>query len=177
MDENKLVVSYYPTTNEQYFYDSDKHPEYFENELVYQFGESSSLWYQPLLSKTLEIVNDLKIETRISTHLGCSMGRMVFDLSRIFQDVVGVDFCGRFLDVAMRLQTDGQFEAPLQTIAEKEKNSIIRFDITDNMSAAKAIFKQMTWIPNEIPKSDLVLFTMIDRVTNRLCNILIYQNS
>ena len=40
-------------------------------------------------------------------------------------------------------------------------------------ASIKAIFKQMTWLPNEIPKSDFVLFTMIDRVTNHLCNNLV----
>jgi hypothetical protein len=37
------------------------------------------------------------------------------------------------------------------------------------MNKDKAIFKQMTWIPNEIPKSDLVIFTMIDRCVHPLC--------
>lgn len=169
MDPTKLVLSYYPTMNDQYLYDSHDHPEYFDDEVVYQFGESESgIWYKPLLKKTTELINEFKINPEIATHLGCSLGRMVFDLTKIFNEVVGVDYCGRFLDTAMRLQTDGVVEARLND------NRVVRFSITDNLNAARAVFKQMTWIPNEIPKSDLVLFTMIDRVTCPKCKLILY---
>lgn len=85
------------------------------------------------------------------------MGRLVFDLARIFHKVVGVDYCARFLDVAMRLQSHGRI------------NEHVQLDINENLAARKAVFKQMTWIPNEVPKSDLVVFTMLDRVSNPFC--------
>jgi len=61
------------------------------------------------------------------------------------------------LDIAERLRLTGRFETVITG------NQSINVDLTENTNKEKAIFKQMTWIPNEIPKSDLVIFTMIDR--------------
>jgi hypothetical protein len=67
------------------------------------------------------------------------------------------------LDIAERLRQTGRFETVLSD------SQLINVDITENMNKDKVIFKQMTWIPNEIPKSDLVIFTMIDRCVHPLC--------
>lgn len=88
--------------------------------------------------------------------------------------VVGVDFCGKFLNIALELQSKGLIEIESESIKDKK----LRIQLNENQkaNAQKAVFKQMTWIPNEIPKSDLVLFTMIDRVVNQLCKELFYFN-
>lgn len=88
LNESKLVLKNYPTVNSQYLYDSHNHPEYYDNELVYQFGEAESAkWYNPLLKKTLELVRDFKVNVDTATNLGCSTGRLVFDLTKTFQEV------------------------------------------------------------------------------------------
>lgn len=79
-----------------------------------------------------------------------------------------MDFCAKFLDIATKLQLLGKLDVKLET----KNMEILRLDISDNLNVSKAVFKQMTWIPNEIPKSDFVLFTMIERVTNPLCKFL-----
>jgi hypothetical protein len=164
LDETKLVLSYYPTSNSQYLYDSHAHPTYLDDELLHQFDEVESSWYSSFLGKILELVVKFKINVDMASEFGCSTGRLCFDLSKKFNEVCGVDFCGRFLEVAMRLQIDGHFEVKLE-----KQNRTIKFDITDNSNAANVVFKQMTWIPNEIPKSDLVVFSMIDRVVSVKC--------
>lgn len=64
----------------------------------------------------------------------------------------------------MELQSKGQLEI-------KNNSNYLNLDIRENSNSSNVVFKQMTWIPNEIPKSDLVLFTMIDRVMNPSCKI------
>jgi hypothetical protein len=81
--------------------------------------------------------------------------------------VIGIEYCGKYLDIALKLQIYGKLEVKLET----RGNRPIQLDISNHLNANRAVFKQMTWIPNEIPKSDLVVFSMIDRVTNALCKI------
>jgi hypothetical protein len=82
--------------------------------------------------------------------------------------VVAIDYSSKLLESSLKLQSLGILETQL----ESKNNAIIKLDIRSNLNAAKVIFKQMTWIPNEIPKCDFVLITMIDRVTNHLCKFL-----
>lgn len=90
-------------------------------------------------------------------------------MTEFFKKVVAIDFSSKLLENSLKLQSLGTLE--IQLISRK--NNIIKMDIRSNLNAAKVIFKQMTWIPNELPKSHFVLFTMIDRVTNHLCK---YKN-
>ena len=68
------------------------------------------------------------------------------------------------MDIALKLQSEGFLEVKLHN------KSDIPFviDIRDYLNRNNAIFIQLTWIPNEINKSNLVLFSMIDRVMNHL---------
>ena len=73
-----------------------------------------------------------------------------------------MDFCGLFIDTCLKIQKNEAFE--LETSSKR-----IRKTFEKNESYFKKVcFKQMTWIPNEIPKSEFVLFSMIDRVMNPL---------
>ena len=172
MDSEKLVVSYYNTVNEQYRYDSHLHPELFDNEVLSYHDKEKSAWYGIFLSTVNQLLNQYRVKLDIATHVGCSLGLVAFELTKNFDQVVGIDFCGRFLDVAINLQTTGKLDVKL----ESRNGQIVKLDITDNLNVCKAVFKQMTWVTNEIPKSDLVLFTMIDRVMNPLCNNLDFCN-
>ncbi len=170
LDPSKLKLNFYKTTNPQYFYDSHLHPEYLDKELVHEYDEkASSKWFQPFMGLVNEFLSKYNIQRNIATVLGSSTGRCVFDLTNQFDQVIGVDFCGKFIEVAMQLQSKGKLELSLET----DKNTTVRLDISNNLNASKAVFKQMTWIPNEIPKSDFVLFTMIDRVSNEICELIL----
>lgn len=109
-----------------------------------------------------KILDENRLETKIATHLGCSTGRLVFNLAKKFDEVVGIDYCGRYLDIALKLQSKGEAEINLGS-------EIVCAKCDDLRVVNKVVFKQMTWIPNEIPKSELVVFSMIDRVENHLC--------
>lgn len=87
LDENKIKLNYYETTNKQYLFDSHLHPEYLENELVYQYDENKSKWFHSLMENVKYLLKENKINTSIATHLGCSTGKIVFDLTSIFETV------------------------------------------------------------------------------------------
>ena len=168
LDESKLALNFVKTTNVQYYYDSILHQDLFDQEILFQHGEKESFWYQPFMNEIKNLLTQFNIKLDIATHIGCSTGRICFDLTNLFAEVVGTDFCGKFLDVANSVQKSGLFNITLNTT-----NKInVKIDITQNLNTSKAVFKQMTWIPNEVPKSDLVLFTMIDRVMKPKSKIL-----
>lgn len=72
--------------------------------------------------------------------------------------IFGLDYCSKFLQIANDLQSNKKIEITLN-------NEIIRYNISNNENASKVLLKQITWISNEIPTSDFVLLTMIDRLT------------
>ncbi|CAF0779293.1 unnamed protein product [Brachionus calyciflorus] len=164
LNSNEIELSYYDTTNEQYFYDSHMHPEYFENELIEQHSDQECLQVSKLVNTIDSILDENKIDRKIATHLGCSTGRLVYNLVDKFDEVIGVDYCGRLLDVALKLQSLGKIDINLET----KNDSKMTIKVENFQKIKKVVFKQMTWVPNEIPKSDLVIFTMIDRVENHL---------
>lgn len=164
LDENELEIGYYETTNKQYLYDSHLHPEYFHNEIVYQHKNGEQV--EKLIGEVNKILDENPVEAKIATHLGCSTGRLVFNLAKRFEEVVGVDFCGKFLDIALKLQSEGE-------VCVKIGSEDVCIKCDDKSVVNKANFKQMTWIPNEIPKSELVVFSMIDRIENHLCNLIV----
>ncbi len=159
-----MQLNFYETNNKQYLYDSHLHPEHLDKELLHEYDPIESSWFTPFMNFVNDNLNKYNVNKNTATVLGASTGRVVFNLVKSFQQVIGVDYCGKFLEVALQLQSKGRLEFTLET----DKNKSLKLDISDNMNASNAVFKQMTWIPNEIPKSDLVLFTMIDRVTNEL---------
>ena len=79
--------------------------------------------------------------------------------------VIGVDFCARYLDIANKLKQSGSYSFKINGCQVEVKNESIANNIT---------FKQLTWIPNEISPSELVLFTMIDRCINPICRRILF---
>ena len=164
LNPNKIVLNFYPTLNHQYLYDSYLCPELFDNEILHEYDETNSYWFEALFSEIKNVLNDLD-RKKLVTHFGASSGRITFELTKFFEDIIGIDVSAKLLDTSIKLQSVGNLEVTLKS----QNNKTIKLDIRENFTASRAIFKQMTWVPNEIPKSDLVLFTMIHRVTNYLC--------
>jgi hypothetical protein len=73
-------------------------------------------------------------------------------------EVVALDFCAQFIDFCTNVQSKRKIE-----------HNTINFELNGNKSADKIQFLQMSWLPNEIPSSDFVLFTNIDIVQNANC--------
>ncbi|KAI6656595.1 Meiotically up-regulated protein [Oopsacas minuta] len=87
-------------------------------------------------------------------HLGCGLGKICYELSRDFTSILGIDYSGRFIDYCLKVKS----KSPLVNIPGYKIADDIRYDKLD--------FKQFTWLSNEIPPSDVVLVTLLDRVMN-----------
>jgi hypothetical protein len=155
MDSNLHQLNFFETTNKQYLYDSHLHPELLENELVYNYIENN--WFEPFMIQIKNLIKSFDIDKKSAIHLGCSTGNVCFELKNLFKNVVGVDFCAKFLQIAETLKTNKKLEIKLSD------SRVISIDVLNDQNENRIEFKQMTWIPNEIEKSDLVIFSMIDR--------------
>ena len=87
-------------------------------------------------------------------HIGCGLGKVCFELSREFDSVLGIDYSGRFIDFCLKVKDNLDHE------------DIPGFEIPSDLASDKLNFKQFTWLANEIPPSDVVLVTLLDRVMN-----------
>ncbi|OQR81628.1 hypothetical protein THRCLA_11548 [Thraustotheca clavata] len=63
--------------------------------------------------------------------VGCSVGRSSFELSRHFDQVVGIDFSNHFIDMANKMKVDGSapYEAHIQGDIKEIRNASVPSDI------------------------------------------------
>ena len=57
---------------------------------------------------TVDLLEPYITSTQKALDLGCSVGRASFELARIFDTVTGIDFSANFINVGVRLQTQGE---------------------------------------------------------------------
>nr|XP_039262070.1 ergothioneine biosynthesis protein 1-like [Styela clava] len=103
--------------------------------------------------------------------IGCGPGRIPFQLTKIFHEVIGCDPSGRCIDFAIKLSKEGNLKMSLQKNENKNENqdnveqkTIIRLPEGTNTERVK--FKQVTWIPVEFGTFDLVVVDGMDRAQN-----------
>ncbi|XP_013417309.1 uncharacterized protein LOC106178593 isoform X2 [Lingula anatina] len=148
-----------PSTNLQYHYDT---AESLNRQLQLEYGAGSKFLDQ-LLEHVTRTVKQHGTETRRILHIGCGVGKISFQLAKQFEEVVAVDFCGRFLDAAISLQSG---KSLTYTVVNSDNKREKHEAVLGDTSASNVIFKQLTWLPNEIGTYDVVLFENIDRVMN-----------
>ncbi|XP_031562421.1 ergothioneine biosynthesis protein 1-like isoform X2 [Actinia tenebrosa] len=140
----------YPSTNKQYVNDTN---EFLQEELAKQYGDES---IDPFTDLCLEYVSQCNCATGSALNLLCSVGRQAFELSKHFDEVLGIDYSGRLINAAQNLQ--------------KRKgmglgSSGMLVEILEGANAERVTFKQLTWLPNEINKFDCVTFRGLDRLS------------
>ena len=65
------------------------HPELLENELIFEYDDSiSKNWFEPLINQISLSLIEHDIERNIATHLGASTGRITFELTKMFEEVL-----------------------------------------------------------------------------------------
>lgn len=150
--DNNFSVQRVQSTNAVYNYDT---METLEGILELEFGFRDS-FAAVVAALCGSYCSHYKVATDSAVHLGTATGRGSFELSRHFQNVLGVEMCGRLIDAAVRLQSG-------RHITYKNGKDI-KLDTGYNLD--RITFKQLTWIPNEVENHDLVLITHLDRVQN-----------
>uniref|UniRef100_A0A0B7B121 Sulfatase-modifying factor enzyme-like domain-containing protein n=1 Tax=Arion vulgaris TaxID=1028688 RepID=A0A0B7B121_9EUPU len=149
---DNLSVHHVKSTNTVYNYDT---LETLEGILELEFGFRESL-AAVITSLCWSYCNHYHVPTNSAVHLGTATGRGSFELSKHFSQVLGVEMCGRLIDAAISLKSG-------QQITCKNGKDI---SLNDSYNLDRIIFKQLTWVSNEIDSHDLVLITHLDRVQN-----------
>lgn len=96
-----------------------------------------------------------KCGTKSAAWFGAGSGHGPMLLSNTFTDILAVDYSGRFIDTALRLQR-GE-EVPF-TGPDGQQTSAAFTGPCKNVN-----FKQFTWVPNETGKHNLVVMTFLGR--------------
>ncbi|XP_035700174.1 ergothioneine biosynthesis protein 1-like [Branchiostoma floridae] len=156
------------STNRQFHQETE---EALAAMLALQYGDGGQNYSKALADFCVEKAIHYGCPLQKVVQLGCGTGGVTYQLAKTYKEVIGVDYCGRCLDAAITLQKTGEFHWPMpipQNSAKKPctENGTVTVSIPADVQRDRLTFKQMTWVPNEIPKSDLVLLDFLDRVTN-----------
>lgn len=102
---------------------------------------------QAYANKAIEIAQndvDLNAKTHKSVlEIGCSVGRASFELAKYFDDVTGLDFSARFIQIANQLQTTGEIKYSMPTegeIMEFKSQTLTQLELQQH--AHKCLFMQ-----------------------------------
>ena len=110
------------STNDQFQYETE---EKLEDQLQLEYGTVSSYTLYVVVPCTIDALNkadsahcgsnfveffhSMVKEQEVARHslllFGCGTGRNSFLLTKVFDKVTAVDYCGRFLDAALKIQS------------------------------------------------------------------------
>jgi putative 4-mercaptohistidine N1-methyltranferase len=108
-------------------------------------------------------------EWRRALDLGCAVGRSSFELSRHFDEVVGIDFSERFITAARRIGAEGGVTIRAQR--EGLSTDEIRLELPAGLGAGRVRFEQgdACALRSDLGTFDLVLMAnLIDRLPDPL---------
>ncbi|KAK3089792.1 hypothetical protein FSP39_006572 [Pinctada imbricata] len=156
LDPKKYECTNVATTNKQYKFDTE--PTLY-GILEQEFGFRDA-FPAVIANHCMKLQHKHKIGTKSAVWLGAGTGRGPFELTSTFQNVLGVDFGGRFIDTALKIQRGEE----VQFTHSNGKTMLAQ--VNGNSKMEKAVFKQLTWIPNEIFDNDMTIITFLDRTMN-----------
>jgi 5-histidylcysteine sulfoxide synthase/putative 4-mercaptohistidine N1-methyltranferase len=116
----RYVLSKNSIDKEKQIYETD---ELISQYLEFHYGEEY-FGVKNFPAKIAEIaisVSDSNEQKR-ALDLGCSVGRASFELARVFDDVVGLDFSARFIRCAQELKTNGKLKFLLKTEGDRSES-------------------------------------------------------
>jgi len=116
----RYVISDLTENKEIDIYESD---ELVSQYCEFQYGEEY-LGVKNFAVETAKIASKFSINSKKALDLGCATGRASFELSKYFDEVDGVDFSVRFVQVGTRLKEDGEIK--FRSLEEGELYSIKR---------------------------------------------------
>ncbi|XP_063412850.1 uncharacterized protein LOC134695502 isoform X1 [Mytilus trossulus] len=153
IEEKGHKVMKVPTTNKQYGYD-EKHQLY--GILEQEFG-----YRDPLPLAIARLCKEYKTESGNESlcWIGCGTGIGPMHLHNVFQNILAIDYGGRFIDTALKLQKGEQVEYT-------KSNGQQAVAMFDGVGYDNVVFKQLTWLPNEVNSHSMTVVTFLDRTLN-----------
>ncbi|XP_045158623.2 uncharacterized protein LOC123524473 [Mercenaria mercenaria] len=155
LDKERVKPIIVPSTNIHYHFES---LEKLKGILEQEFGFRKSF---PVVIADLckELVENNRLDKKSALWIGAGSGRGPLLLSDTFEEVLATDVVARFLDTAMDIQKgkDVSFTT--------DEGRAINATLDRNVKPDKVLFKQFTWIPNEVGISifDMTVVTFLER--------------
>lgn len=98
--------------------------------------------------------------------VGCGNGRLCFELSHVFNQVIGCDTSSRCIHIAKELKENGKFTFNNGDKVFTSNGDVQTILLPENAKAENVEFKQLTWIPFELKGFSMVVNAMLDRAQN-----------
>lgn len=154
------------------FYETDKavaeyllfHYGSSEEILSYPNGPTNALHY-PVRCVVECFDSGLLASNARGLDLGCAVGRSSFELSRICESVVGIDFSHRFIAAANDLKTNGALS--YERADEGDLTTTLEAKVPEGVDSSKVSFHQAdaTNLPDDLGSFDALLAAnLIDRL-------------
>lgn len=155
-DADEVEYKWVPTTNYHYSYDTED-SLYGIIELEFGFRDT---FPHNVAQHCLSLQKKYQCGSKSALWLGSGAGRGPLELTNVFQNVLGVDYAARFIDAAQKLKNGKALSYKAGN--GEQKTAVMSGDYQPD----RAIFKQLTWIPNEICDHDMTIVTFLDRTMN-----------
>ena len=143
--------------------------------LKWDFGPKQALGFHRRLAKCVDY-SRLPEDSR-ALDLGCSVGRISFELSRHIKNVVGIDFSNQFVEAAKHVQQTGSVELGLKR--EGQLVDLVTRSFGSDLDLSRVKFQQgdAENLPDNLGKFDvLVLANVLDRLPHpRTCLSMLYE--
>ncbi|KAI0220611.1 hypothetical protein LSAT2_027897 [Lamellibrachia satsuma] len=149
--------------NLQYRMDTE---QFMHDTLLQEYvDDSGELPAMQLAALSNQLIAKYNIAQGRALHLGCATGRTTFALATFFKQVLGVDYSGRFISTCEKLQKGEPVSVDSVSSGNVVKCSNV-VALPDGLNVSRVIFKQLTWLPNEVGFFDFILITFFERVQN-----------
>ncbi|XP_050401093.2 uncharacterized protein LOC126817963 [Patella vulgata] len=151
--ENTTLI---PTLSANYHFNYDTEESLYRN-LQIEFGSPENIAHA-VTEHCLELTKNHNIYPDKATILGSGIGHLAFLLSEKYNIILGVEICARMVDASLTLQDQ-------RSLSKTDPDGQIQtYRLHSDVDTNKIIFKQLTWIPNEVVASDLVIVTHLHRL-------------
>ncbi|XP_078263777.1 uncharacterized protein LOC144597892 isoform X1 [Rhinoraja longicauda] len=148
--KESLLLVPVSSSNAQFYYETDAALQE-QLELEYRdLGESS--YSSQLFRVCKQVIEEQQTPPTSGFVLGSGAGLMSFMLTQLFHKVIGIDYSGRFINTAQQIKCRGH------------QNSEFKFP--EYLARERVVFKQLTWIPNEVGSHSFLLLHFLDRTMN-----------
>eukprot|EP01102_Stenamoeba_stenopodia_P020463 TRINITY_DN796_c0_g3_i1.p1 TRINITY_DN796_c0_g3~~TRINITY_DN796_c0_g3_i1.p1 ORF type:complete len:777 (-),score=193.25 TRINITY_DN796_c0_g3_i1:220-2550(-) len=96
--------------------------------------------------------------------IGCGVGRTAFEIARVASKVIAIDYTGRFIFHAKQLQDLGMLEFELPRPNDKSETCVAV--VPNGVDRSCLDFRQLTCLPNNIGKYDIILVNNLSKLAN-----------
>jgi 5-histidylcysteine sulfoxide synthase/putative 4-mercaptohistidine N1-methyltranferase len=136
----RYVQSSHTSGDDELYYEKD---EIISQYCEFHYGDEH-FGVPNFTKKVAQIAEKYALNTQSVLDIGCSVGRMSFELAKTFKQVVGIDFSARFIKVAQDLKDNGvlRFEKKIEGDIKENREITLKDLELDNVDLQRLEFWQ-----------------------------------